>query len=323
MHAPSEGGPGKRIVFAGTPEFAATVLQALLVDRRHAPLAVYTQPDRPAGRGRRLQPSPVKALALGEGIAVSTPATLKDPAEQHRLATLDVDLLIVVAYGLILPQAVLALPRLGCVNVHASILPRWRGAAPVERAIEAGDTETGVTIMQMDAGLDTGPMLLRRRCPIGPTDTGGSLRERLARLGAAALLEALPALFAGALPGEAQDGAEATYAAKLRREESRLDWHEAAVRLACRIRAFNPANVCQTTVAGETLRVLDARAEGTGAPGGPPGTVLAADRDGVLVACGEGALRLLELQLSGGRPMSAQALLNGRAGLFRVGSRLG
>ena len=225
-----------------------------------------------------------------------------------------------VAYGLILPPAVLAIPRLGCVNVHASLLPRWRGAAPIERAIEAGDTGTGITIMQMDAGLDTGDMLLRLPCPILDTDTGASLRERLAVLGGEALLAAMPGILDGSIAREPQDGALATYAAKLKKEEALVDWREPAGVIARRVRAFNPANVCHTLAGGEPLRIWAATAE---AGSGKPGCVLHADARGILVACGEGALRLTELQPGGGRRMSATELLNGRARLFQPGTRLG
>lgn len=310
-----------RIVFAGTPEFAAASLAALLVKGMDV-VAVYTQPDRPAGRGRHLKPSPVKELALAHGLPVLQPLSLRDPAAQAELAALQPTLIIVVAYGLILPAAVLGMARLGCVNVHASLLPRWRGAAPIERAIEAGDATTGITIMQMDAGLDTGGILLRRECVILETDTGGSLRHRLQDLGAAALLAALPGLLDGTLAGMAQDDTLASYAAKLRREESTLDWKKPASVLARQVRAFNPANVCQTTVGGETLRVWMAR-PATHASGGPTGEVLQADATGILVGCGEGALLLTELQLSGGKAMTAAQLLNGRARLFTPGSRLG
>ncbi len=230
--------------------------------------------------------------------------------------------MIVAAYGLLLPPTVLTIPRLGCINVHASLLPRWRGAAPIERALEAGDARTGVTIMQMDAGLDTGPMLLKHDCAIADGDTGGSLRERLATLGAAALLEALALLADGRLRAEPQDDTLATHAPKLRRDEAVLDWTQPAPVLARRVRAFNPANVCQTTVAGEVLRIWLAEPS-TAAGAGRPGEIVAAARDGIVVACGEGALRLTRLQLAGGRPLDVAALLNGHAARFRPGTVLG
>lgn len=312
-----------RIVFAGTPSFAAACLAALCDrgDSAWQVVAVYTQPDRPAGRGRKLQPSPVKSLALASGLPVLQPATLRDAGSQQTLAALQPDLMVVAAYGLLLPPAVLAIPRRGCVNVHASVLPRWRGAAPIERAIEAGDAQTGITIMQMDAGLDTGAMLLSRGCEILPTDTGGSLRERLASLGAETLLAALPGILSGALEGIPQDDAQACYARKLGRDEALIDWQEPADRIARRVRAFNPANPCWTQVSAETLKVWEARAvAGTDSA---PGTILSADREGIRVACGEGALLLTLLQAAGGRAMSAVELLNGRARLFVPGTRLG
>ena len=310
-----------RCVFAGTPDFAATILQALLDSALCRIVAVYTQPDRPAGRGRRLVPPPVKQLADRHGVAVYQPASLKGAKEQAELAALQPELMIVAAYGLILPPAVLAMPRHGCINVHASLLPRWRGAAPIERAIEAGDTQTGVTIMQMDAGLDTGAMLLARACAISDADSGGSLRERLAGIGRDAILETLEQLIAGRLTPQPQDDRLASHAPKLRREEAVLDWQLPAAVLARRVRAFNPANVCQTTVAGEVLRVWLAEpcAATTAAQ---PGEIVAAERDGIVVACGDGALRLTHLQLAGARAMDAAALLNGRAALFRPGTLL-
>jgi methionyl-tRNA formyltransferase len=308
-----------RIVFAGTPPFAASALQALL-ECPHAELVgVFTQPDRPSGRGRQLQATAVKTLALAHGLPVFQPQHLREAEERAPLAALAPDLLVVVAYGLILPRAVLELPRLGCINVHASLLPRWRGAAPIERAIEAGDAETGITIMQMDEGLDTGDMLYTVRCEIRPEDTGGSLRERLAGLGARALLEALAALVGETVTATPQDDRNASYAAKLRREEAVINWQEPCQVLARRVRAFNPANVCQTRLGDETVRIWNAMPREATAAG--PGTIVAADRGGIVVACGQGSLALTELQMSGGKPMSAAALLNGRAALFAPGAR--
>ena len=309
-----------RIVFAGTPEFAAASLAALLAQAAYHVIAVYTQPDRPSGRGRQLKPSPVKELALAHGVPVYQPLSLRAPEAQAELAALQPDLMIVAAYGLILPAAVLGTPRLGCINVHASLLPRWRGAAPIERAIEAGDTQTGITIMQMDEGLDTGAMLLTRDCPIEENDTGGSLRETLQALGAEALLAALPEVLAGTNRGTAQDGAQATYAAKLRKEESAIDWHLPAALLARRIRAFNPSNVCHATLGGEVFRIHAARAV-TDARGAHAGGILEAGAAGIRVACGDGALLLLELQPAGGRAMTAAQLLNGRGKLFTAGAQ--
>ena len=308
-----------RIVFAGTPEFAAQHLQALL-DAGRQIVAVYTQPDRPAGRGQKLMPSPVKQLALQHGIAVYQPQTLRDPAAQAELAALAPDLMVVVAYGLILPQVVLDTPRLGCINSHASLLPRWRGAAPIQRAIEAGDASSGVTVMQMEAGLDTGPMLLKVTTTITAEDTGGSLHDRLATLGSQAVVEAVTKLAAGELRGEVQDDSLATYAHKLNKDEARLDWSRPAVELERLVRAFNPWPICHSTLNGEPLKVLAAQlGEGKGAPG----TVLAADKSGLTVACGEGALRLTRLQLPGGKPLSFADLYNSRREQFAPGLVLG
>ncbi len=308
-----------RIVFAGTPEFAAQHLQALL-DAGRQIVAVYTQPDRPAGRGQKLAPSPVKQLALQHGISVYQPQTLRDPAAQTELAALTPDLMVVVAYGLILPQVVLDTPRLGCINSHASLLPRCRGAAPIQRAIEAGDASSGVTVMQMEAGLDTGPMLLKVTTTITAEDTGGSLHDRLATLGSQAVVEAVTKLAAGELRGEVQDDSLATYAHKLNKDEARLDWSRPAVELERLVRAFNPWPICHSTLNGEALKVHAAQlGEGQGAPG----SVLAADRSGLTVACGEGALRLTRLQLPGGKPLSFADLYNSRREQFAPGLVLG
>ncbi|MFC0668998.1 methionyl-tRNA formyltransferase [Azotobacter chroococcum] len=308
-----------RIVFAGTPEFAAEHLKTLLAAGQR-PIAVYTQPDRPAGRGQKLMPSPVKQLALQHAIPVLQPSSLRDPAAQAELAALEPDLLLVVAYGLILPQAVLDIPRLGCINSHASLLPRWRGAAPIQRAIEAGDGESGVTVMQMEAGLDTGPMLLKVATPIQPDETGGSLHDRLAGLGAQALVEAVARLAAGELAGEVQNDALATYAHKLNKDEARLDWSRPADELARRIRAFDPWPVCHSSLNGTPLKVFGALVE---AGEGAPGTILAARRDGLTVACGSGALRLTRLQLPGGKPLAFAELYHSRREQFAVGQVLG
>ncbi|RJG12705.1 methionyl-tRNA formyltransferase [Pseudomonas cavernicola] len=308
-----------RIVFAGTPEFAAQHLQALLTSE-HELIAVYTQPDRPAGRGQKLMPSPVKQLALQHALPVYQPQTLRDPTAQAELAALQADLLVVVAYGLILPQVVLDTPRLGCINSHASLLPRWRGAAPIQRAIEAGDSESGVTVMQMEAGLDTGPMLLKVRTPISAEDTGGSLHDRLAELGPPAVLQAIAGLAAGTLKGAVQDDSLATYAHKLNKDEARLDWRRPALELERLIRAFNPWPICHSTLNGEPLKVLAAQlAEGQG----QPGQLIQAGREGLTVACGEGALRLTRLQLPGGKPLNFADLFNSRREQFSLGTLLG
>lgn len=308
-----------RIVFAGTPEFAAEHLKALL-DSPHQIIAVYSQPDRPAGRGQKLTASPVKQLALQHGVPLYQPQTLRDPAAQAELAALAPDLLVVVAYGLILPQVVLDIPRLGCINSHASLLPRWRGAAPIQRAIEAGDSESGVTVMQMEAGLDTGPMLLKVSTPIAADDTGGSLHDRLAGLGPQAVIEAIGGLASGTLVGEVQDDSLATYAHKLNKDEARLDWTRPAVELERLVRAFHPWPICHSTLSGEALKVHAAElGEGSGAPG----SILAADKQGLVVACGQGALRLTRLQLPGGKALNFSDLYNSRREQFAVDLVLG
>src|SRR5690554_6818709 len=307
-----------RIVFAGTPEFAAAHLQALLQAGLNI-VAVYTQPDRPAGRGQRLTPSAVKKLALQQELPVYQPQTLRAAEAQDELAALQADLLVVVAYGLILPQAVLDMPRLGCINSHASLLPRWRGAAPIQRAIEAGDSETGVTVMQMEAGLDTGPMLLKTPTPIRPDDTGGSLHDRLADIGPPAVLQAIAGLAAGTLQGEVQDDSLATYAHKLGKADARLDWSRPATELALMIRAFNPWPLAHAIWQEQPLKVWAAQVE-EGA--GQPGEILDCSKQGLLVACGEQALRLTHLQLPGGKPLSFTDLYNARRDQFVAGQLL-
>ncbi len=307
-----------RLIFAGTPDFAVPSLQALL-DAGYAVEAVYTQPDRPAGRGRQLRASPLKACAAAAGIPVHQPVTLRDATVQAELAALKPDLLVVAAYGLILPPAVLAMPRLGCVNVHASLLPRWRGAAPIHWALLAGDTETGISLMQMDAGLDTGPVLARADYPIPRGITGGELYERLARLGAETLLAILPDLLAGRLTPEPQDEALVTYAPKLDKADLELDWSQPALELERRVLTFNPHPVARTRLGDQTLRVWRARAE-TELAAAAPGTVLREAGDGIVVATGSGVLRLTEVQLPGGRPLPVAAFLNARR---LMGQRLG
>ena len=308
-----------RIVFAGTPEFAAEHLKALL-DTPHQVIAVYSQPDRPAGRGQKLSPSPVKQLALQHDIAVYQPHTLRDPAAQAELAALKPDLMVVVAYGLILPQVVLDTPRLGCINSHASLLPRWRGAAPIQRAVEAGDAESGVTVMQMEAGLDTGPMLLKVSTAIDADDTGGSLHDRLAALGPQAVIDAIAGLTAGNLVSEVQDDSLATYAHKLNKDEARIDWSRPAIELERLVRAFHPWPICHSTLNGDALKVHAAE---LGEGGGAPGTILAADKTGLTVACGTGALRLTRLQLPGGKALNFSDLYNSRREQFALGVVLG
>jgi methionyl-tRNA formyltransferase len=275
-------------------------------------VAAYTQPDRPAGRGRRLAASPVKQAALAADVPVEQPETLRDAAARARLAAYAPDLVVVVAYGLILPKAVLALPRLGCWNVHASLLPRWRGAAPIQRAILAGDTETGVDLMQMEAGLDTGPVLLEARTPIAPDDTGGSLHDRLAALGAATLADGLARVLRGEpLAPTAQRDDGVAYAHKLDKAEARLDWNEPAVALARKVRAFDPWPVAEAVIDGERLRIWSAQAV-EGDAGVAPGQVVATQRDAIEVATGAGVLRITELQREGGRRIAVRDWLNAR-----------
>ncbi|WP_306671187.1 methionyl-tRNA formyltransferase [Endozoicomonas sp. SESOKO1] len=308
-----------RIIFAGTPEFASAHLQAIL-DSQHQVIAVYTQPDRPAGRGQKLMPSPVKSLALEHNIPVFQPKSLRDENAQQELAALDADLMVVVAYGLILPQAVLDTPKLGCINVHGSILPRWRGAAPIQRAIEAGDTESGVTIMQMDAGLDTGDMLLKAFCPIHPTDTASDLHDRLIAVGQPALIQSLDNLATGHIHPEKQDDNLANYAHKMSKEEAQLDWQKSAQALDRQIRAFNPWPVAITALDDTNIRVWEAIAleEGTTEA---PGTLIKADKDGLDIACHEGTLRIKRLQLAGSRAMTVQELLNSKKAMFSTGKQ--
>ncbi|MEJ2687071.1 MAG: methionyl-tRNA formyltransferase [Gammaproteobacteria bacterium] len=306
------------IVFAGTPEFAVPTLEALIAGD-HELVAVYTQPDRPAGRGRGLRASPVKQAAERAGVAVRQPPTLKDEQAVHELAVLEPDLMVVVAYGLLLPQAVLSTPARGCVNVHASLLPRWRGAAPIQRAVLAGDAETGVTLMQMERGLDTGPMLAQAGCPIGGEDTAASLHDRLAVLGAELLADHLEAILHGDLPARPQDDAQACYAAKIDKAEAELDWHRPAPELDRQVRAFNPWPVAQTRYQSQPLRIWRA-VPLTAVSDAPPGTVVAAGRDGIDVACGAGVLRILQAQLPGRRPTPAADLANARP---LAGVRLG
>jgi methionyl-tRNA formyltransferase len=299
-----------RIVFAGTPDFAVPSLRAAA--QRNEVIAVYTQPDRPAGRGRGVQPSPVKREALLRGIPVLQPQTLRSTLSRDALRALQPDLMVVVAYGLILPQAVLDIPRMGCWNVHASLLPRWRGAAPGQRAIEAGDDITGVCLMQMDKGLDTGPVLLSQRLSIGADETGGQLHDRLAELGAQTLADGLGLLRAGMRPvAQPQSDADATYARKLDKAEARLDWTQSAETLARKVRAFNPWPMADAVLDGERVRIHGAIAVPLlGAA--KPGSVLAADRHGIDIACGEGALRIRVLQREGGRAITAADFLNAR-----------
>jgi methionyl-tRNA formyltransferase len=309
-----------RIIFAGTPEFAARHLKAL-IDSEHSLVAVYTQPDRPSGRGKKLQASAVKQLASETGLPVYQPLSLKDKGEQERLAGLDADVMIVVAYGLILPQAVLDAPRLGCLNVHASLLPRWCGAAPIPQAIEAGDTETGITIMQMDAGLDTGDMLATARCDINADTTAASLHDTLAELGSPLLMEVLRDLPGFARGARKQEDKQATYAHKILKAEAAINWHLDALALDRAIRAFNPFPVCYSILDNHRVKLWQARPAGAIGLPEPPGTILRADRRGILVNCGEGQLNIQRLQLPGGKPLAAEQVLNARSELFTPGKR--
>jgi len=297
------------LIYAGTPAFAVPALHRLVADG-HRVLAVYTQPDRPAGRGRRLTASAVKQAALALTIPVLQPESLKTPSAQTELAAFGAAAMVVAAYGLILPKAVLVIPRLGCLNIHASLLPRWRGAAPIQRGIAAGDARTGVTIMQMAAGLDTGDMLLQRTTPIADTDTGGVLHDRLAQLGAAAISDALKGLAIGAITPEPQVAALSTYAAKLSKHEAVLDWRQPTEVLARKIRAFNPWPVCETRYRGKTMRVWAAQAVDAGIDAAPLGLIVRADRAGLVAATGQGGLAITRLQWPGRQPISAADFLN-------------
>ena len=294
-----------KIIFAGTPQFAASALAALL--REHQIVAVLTQPDRPSGRGMQLTASPVKQLAVQHGLPVLQPATLKTAEAQREIAALDAEVMVVAAYGLILPQAVLQLPRYGCLNIHASLLPRWRGAAPIQRAILAGDAETGITIMQMDEGLDTGDMLLRRACPIAPNDTAQTLHDRLAGIGADSILEALRLLQDSRLAPVRQDDAAATYAAKLLKSEAQIDWRQDARQIERAVRAFNPFPVSHASLDGVAIKIWQAVLQ-EGAQG-EAGEIMAADKRGITVACGKDALRLEVLQRPGGKAQPAVQFL--------------
>ena len=305
-----------RLIFAGTPPFAAAALAALHAAGHDIPL-VLTQPDRPAGRGMKLTASAVKQTAQHLHLTLAQPESLKTAEAQHLLHTVNADVMIVAAYGLILPQAVLDIPRHGCLNIHASLLPRWRGAAPIQRAILAGDTETGITIMQMDAGLDTGAMLLKKTVPIAPTDSAGSLHDKLAEAGANAIVEALAQL--ESLSPEPQYDALATYAAKVSKEEARLDWRQDAPTLLRQVRAYNPYPGAFTTLHAETLKIWQAE---TAAPlSGRAGEILQVDPGGVVVGCYQGAIRLLEVQAAGSKRMAVEAFVAGHT--LQVGERVG
>jgi methionyl-tRNA formyltransferase len=310
-----------KIIFAGTPDFAAAHLQALIDSPQHSVIAVYTQPDRPAGRGKKLKASPVKMLAQANDLPVLQPQSLKDPEQQQILADLQADIMVVVAYGLILPQAVLDTPKLGCINVHGSILPRWRGAAPIQRAIEAGDEETGVTIMQMDAGLDTGAMLCISRCTIDSDDSSATMYKKLEELGAPALTSTLDNLQANKALAVVQDDSQSCYAAKISKAEALIDWSKPATVLDRQIRAFNPFPAAYT-ILGD-LRIKVWQAEVAQKSGSTAGQIISADNRGILVSCGEQSLLLTEIQLPGKSRMAVSEILKSRAELFTAQTILG
>jgi methionyl-tRNA formyltransferase len=321
-----------RVAFAGTPEFALPALAALRA--HHEVVGILTQPDRPSGRGRAITPGAVKQAALSAGLPLSQPQTLKGEAARAQLLAWRPEILVVAAYGLMLPREILLLPRLGCVNIHASLLPRWRGAAPIERALLAGDPETGVTIMQMDEGLDSGPVLLQRRIAIGPKATGGSLREALAALGADALIETLAGLSAGTLSPQGQPVEGITYAPKIEKAEARIDWNDEARHIDRKVRAFNPWPIAETTFGGEQLRVFEAEVfpedDGSGlladnvlpkvAKGCDPGEILGIYDGFIIVKCGHGCLGLTRVQRPGRRPVGARDFAHG---LSLIGQRFG
>lgn len=309
-----------RIIFAGTPDFAARHLGALL-SSQHKIVGVFTQPDRPAGRGNKLTPSPVKILAEHHGIPVFQPKSLRPEENQHLVADLNADIMVVVAYGLILPAAVLAMPRLGCINVHGSLLPRWRGAAPIQRSVWAGDEKTGITIMQMDIGLDTGAMLHKIECAIQPEDTSATLYDKLAQLGPQGLLITLQQLAAGTALAEVQNETQATYAEKLSKEEAKLDWTLSATQLERCIRAFNPWPVSYFIVDEQPIKVWQAQVLPAGEDA-EPGTIIHADKHGIQVATADGVLNITQLQPAGKQAMSAADLLNSRREWFIPGSQL-
>lgn len=297
-----------KVIFAGTPDFAASSLAAVL-NSHHQVVAVYTQPDRKSGRGKKVTMSPVKELALQHHIPVEQPLNFKSEESLSQLASYQADIMVVVAYGLLLPQKVLDIPKLGCINVHGSLLPRWRGAAPIQRAIQAGDKETGITIMQMEAGLDTGPMLLTASTPISDRDSGATLHDRLADMGAQLLVQALDEIADNKLQATPQDDQLATYAHKLSKEEAQINWQLSAEELERTIRAFNSWPVAYSQLDNKTVRIWQAKIVHKTVDAAP-GTILQADADGILISCGEDCLLLTELQLPGSRAMSAKHLLN-------------
>lgn len=305
-----------KIIFAGTPPFAARALETLLANHLEV-VAVLTQPDRPAGRGLQTFPSPVKQIALQHGIPVLQPQTLKTAEAQQQLANIPADIMVVAAYGLILPSAVLTMPRLGCLNIHASLLPRWRGAAPIQRAILAGDTETGITIMQMDEGLDTGAILMKKSCPISPLDTANSLHDKLANLGAEAIIETLDELQQGKLVSQLQDPALATYAEKIKKAEAQLDWNKSTMELEREVRAYNPVPVAFTLLNGTILKVW--QASRSDESGDEPGIVMEVNKHSIRVACAQGSLNLEVLQRPNGKALQVSQFIHGF--MIKVGDR--
>jgi len=309
-----------RIIFAGTPDFAAQHLAALL-DSPHDIVAVYTKEDTPSGRGKKLQASAVKQLATEHGLTVVQPKTLKTLEAEQQLALFNADIMVVVAYGLILPQVILDTPRLGCINVHGSLLPRWRGAAPIQRAIWAGDKQSGVTIMQMDQGLDTGPMLYKAALDIAPDETSATLYQRLAELGPVALTQAIELLAKNKLPAEVQDESQTNYAAKLSKDEAKINWQDDALLIERCIRAFNPWPISTFELDGMTIKVSKAQLSETTTTEAP-GTIIAANKQGIVVATGSGAIVLQQLQFPGKKTMAAADILNSRKALFAPGNLL-
>lgn len=310
-----------KIIFAGTPELALPSLQAL-INSEHEIVAVYTKPDQPAGRGRKLLTSPVKQLAEAHHIPVQQPTTLRNTEEQALLKSFQADLMVVIAYGLILPKAVLETPRFGCINIHVSLLPRWRGASPIQQAILAGDTETGITIMQMDEGLDTGPILYQLPCSIKPTDTSQDLHDRLADLGAQALLTTLPQIAAGTCKPQIQNDKDTCYAKKIDKQDAEINWHHSAEIIDRQIRGYNPWPIAYTYLNTQPVRVW--QAEIIQAPvTQQPGIIINANKNGIDVATGKHVLRLQKIQLAGGKCLAVSEVLNSRADMFAVGNKFG
>ncbi|ETI59789.1 methionyl-tRNA formyltransferase [Marinomonas profundimaris] len=316
-----------RIVFAGTPEFAAASLQAVLdkqTENNYEVIAVYTQPDRPAGRGQKLVQSPVKQLALTNDIPVYQPLNFKLKEDKAELAMLDADIMIVAAYGIILPKIVLDMPKFGCINVHASLLPRWRGAAPIHRALIAGDNETGITIMQMDVGLDTGDMLLKAHCDIKQTDTSATLHDRLAAMGGDALIDALEQLKANTLTPETQDESLTCYAAKLTKQEADIDWSAPAELIERQIRGLSPWPVAYTNSLAGIMKIHAAQHASVSDEDSTPGEILVVSKEGVIVATGQGSVLITDVQFAGGKRMKIQDALNGKhKAALAIGQRLG